>query len=273
MKKTLQYSLLILAFLTGGVAYGQKGTFSGQVKDDEGKVISGATIKTQNGGDSTTTDASGKFVLQLTEGRVGIVASALGYEVDEFFVNIKKDVNTTRDIQLVKQTKSVGDVVIIGYGTSTKRELTGSVSSLKGAEIRDMPSQSFEAAIQGKAAGVQITTGSGVAGSGTLVRVRGVASISAAGDPLYVVDGIPISQNYFVNGNNGGFNNNPLATLNPEDIESIDILKDAAATSIYGSRGANGVVLITTKRANKNGLKFDFTTRFGTSQATFTLKC
>lgn len=269
MKQTLRCILLVFAALAGDVAYGQKGTFSGLVKDEDGKAVAGATIKTEVGGDSTKTDAAGKFLLELSEGKTALIVSAANFEEDRLNLNIKANSNTYKEIVLVKATKSVGDVVIIGYGTSTKRDLTGSVSSLKGAEVRDMPAQSFEAAMQGKAAGVQITTGSGVAGSGTLVRVRGVASISAAGDPLYVVDGIPISQNYFVNGNNGGFNNNPLATLNPEDIESIDILKDAAATSIYGSRGANGVVLITTKRANKKGLKFDFTTRFGTSQPTF----
>ena len=100
----------------------------------------------------------------------------------------------------------------------------------------------------GPITGVQVITGSGLAGSGSVVRVRGVASISAGGDPLYVVDGIPITQDYFLKGNGGGMNNNPLATLNPNDIESIEVLKDAAAAGIYGSRGSNGVILITTKK-------------------------
>ena len=169
--------------------------------------------------------------------------------------------------------ESIGDVVIIGYGRQSKRNVVGSISSVSGKEISELPTQSFEAALQGKAAGVQVTVGSGMAGSASLIRIRGAASISAAGDPLYVVDGIPITQDYFMNRSNGfnyggGFNNNPLASINPEDIENIEILKDAAATSIYGSRGSNGVVLITTKRARKKGLKFDVSTRFGAAVPT-----
>ena len=140
--------------------------------------------------------------------------------------------------------------------------------SLKSKELTDIPTPSFENAIQGKAAGVQVITGSGIAGSGSMVRVRGVASISAGGDPLYVVDGIPITQDYFLNGNRGGFNTNPLATINPNDIESVEILKDAAATGIYGSRGSNGVVLITTKRGKSKKLTYNFSARTGISAPT-----
>ena len=168
---------------------------------------------------------------------------------------------------------SVGDVVIVGYGRQSRRNLVGSISTVSGKDITDMPAPSFEAALQGKAAGVQVIVGSGMAGSASLIRIRGASSISAAGDPLYVVDGIPISQDYFMNRSNGsnwggGFNNNPLASINPDDIENIEILKDAAATSIYGSRGANGVILITTKRAKKKGLKFDVSARWGSSSPT-----
>jgi len=172
-----------------------------------------------------------------------------------------------------QDAESVGDVVIIGYGRSSRRNVVGSISTVNGKEITELPTQSFEGSLQGKAAGVQVTVGSGMAGSASLIRIRGAASISAAGDPLYVVDGIPITQDYFMNRANGsnwggGFNNNPLASINPEDIENIEILKDAAATSIYGSRGANGVILITTKRARKSGLKFDISTRVGISMPT-----
>ena len=172
-----------------------------------------------------------------------------------------------------QDAESIGDVVIIGYGRSSRRNVVGSISTVNGKEITELPTQSFEGSLQGKAAGVQVTVGSGMAGSASLIRIRGAASISAAGDPLYVVDGIPITQDYFMNRANGsnwggGFNNNPLASINPEDIENIEILKDAAATSIYGSRGANGVILITTKRARKSGLKFDISTRVGVSMPT-----
>jgi TonB-linked SusC/RagA family outer membrane protein len=267
MKKHIPILLVLL--LSGIIpALAQNPTLTGKVKNQNGKAVEGAVIKTTSGTTTTTTDANGNFSISLSVGSHTLTISAKDYLEASETVSVKAGQTTLPDFTL-NPSSDVGEVVIIGYGTTTKRDLTGSVTSLKGADVQDMPTPSFEAAIQGKAPGVQITTGSGVAGSGTLVRIRGVASISAAGDPLYIVDGIPISQNYFVNGNNGGFNNNPLATLNPEDIESIDILKDAAATSIYGSRGSNGVILITTKRAKKNGLKFDFSSRVGTSQPTF----
>lgn len=176
--------------------------------------------------------------------------------------------NKSDSAQVPEDVERVGDVVIIGYGSQNRRNVVGSISTVNGKEITELPTQSFEASLQGKASGVQVIVGSGMAGSASLIRIRGAASISAAGDPLYVIDGIPITQDYFLNRSNGynyggGFANNPLASINPEDIENIEILKDAAATSIYGSRGANGVILITTKRAKKNGLKFDVSTRFG----------
>jgi len=131
-----------------------------------------------------------------------------------------------------------------------------------------MPTPSFENAIQGKASGVQVITGSGLAGSGSVVRIRGIASVSAGGDPLYIVDGIPITQDYFGAGNRGAMNMNPLSTINPNDIESVEILKDAAATGIYGSRGSNGVILITTKRGKKKGLSYSFNTQVGFANPT-----
>lgn len=267
MKKHIP--ILLVLFLSGFIpALAQSPTLAGKVKNQNGKPVQGAVIKTSSGEAAATSDVNGNFSIVLPVGNHTLTISAKDYQEITEAVSVKPGQTTLPDITL-NPSSDVGEVVIIGYGTTTKRDLTGSVTSLKGADVQDMPAPSFEAAIQGKAPGVQITTGSGVAGSGSLVRIRGVASISAAGDPLYIVDGIPISQNYFVNGNNGGFNNNPLATLNPEDIESIEILKDAAATSIYGSRGSNGVILITTKRAKKSGLKFDFSSRVGTSQPTF----
>ncbi|NBP05777.1 MAG: hypothetical protein EBV15_06110, partial [Bacteroidetes bacterium] len=261
---------ILLVLLLSGIfpLMAQNPTLTGKVKNQNGKAVEGAVIKTSTGETTATTDVNGNFSISLSVGNHTLTISAKDYQEATEAVTVKAGQTSLSDFTL-NTSSDVGEVVIIGYGTSTKRDLTGSVTSLKGADVQDMPTPSFEAAIQGKAPGVQITTGSGVAGSGTLVRIRGVASISAAGDPLYIVDGIPISQNYFVNGNNGGFNNNPLATLNPEDIESIEILKDAAATSIYGSRGSNGVILISTKRAKKSGLKFDFSSRVGTSQPTY----
>src|SRR5690606_9534848 len=185
------------------------------------------------------------------------------------FISINKDVTLTEgqtltlDIKMEEDTKLTDEVVVVGYGVQRKRDVTGAIAKIEGKELTRFPTPSFEAALQGQAAGVQVSQGSGLAGSGSLVRIRGIASISAGGDPLYVVDGIPITQDQFLGGNSGGMNTNPLATINPNDIASVEILKDAAATGIYGSRGSNGVILITTKRGSKKGLEVNYSSRFG----------
>ena len=268
MKRLIQPLLLTIAF-SAFSASAQNAIFKGIVRGASDSKLSDVTVKDRTTGISAKTDVTGAFSLTLTPGTHEIRISKSEFESITDVIELKENQTLEKEYAMQPEADDIGEVVIVGYGTSRRKDLTGSVSSLKGKEVVDMPAPSFEAALQGKAAGVQITMGSGVAGSGSLVRVRGVASISAAGDPLYIVDGIPISQDYFINGNNGGFNNNPLATLNPNDIESIEILKDAAATAIYGSRGSNGVILITTKRAKKSGLKFEFTSRIGTSEPTF----
>ncbi len=250
----------------------QNATFEGLVKTVGNFEPSEVKIRIKKLKITASTDSKGAFSVSIPPGTYEVTVEKAEFEPLTDVIEAKANERVDREYTLLPLAEDLGEVVVIGYGTSKRKDLTGSVSSLKGKEVVDMPAPSFEAALQGKAAGVQITMGSGVAGSGSLVRVRGVASISAAGDPLYIVDGIPITQDYFLNGNNGGFNNNPLATLNPNDIESVEILKDAAATAIYGSRGSNGVIIISTKRAKKSGLKFEFTSRVGTSQATFTPK-
>ncbi|MEL6922755.1 MAG: SusC/RagA family TonB-linked outer membrane protein, partial [Bacteroidota bacterium] len=159
---------------------------------------------------------------------------------------------------------SVNYVQRLGRG----RDRTDTTNPYNGAKLLETITPSFESALQGQAAGVNVIQGSGLAGSGSIVRIRGISSISATAEPLYVIDGVPIDVNYFLaeaNWQNGAFNNNPLASLNPADIASVEILKDASAAGIYGSRGANGVVLITTKRAKTGKLSIDFSQRFATS--------
>jgi TonB-linked SusC/RagA family outer membrane protein len=260
---------LLLGILASPTAYAQQGVYSGAVRDESANPIGGVEVSDNLSSVLTKTDRNGNFKLNLSAGKHIINFRLNGYQETADTIEMTAGGSIGKTIVLQAASSRMTDLVIVGYGTTRRRDLTGSVASVRGAEVKDMPAPSFESALQGKVAGVQITTGSGVAGSASLVRIRGVASISASGDPLYIVDGIPVTQNYFINGNNGGFNNNPLATLNPEDIESIEILKDAAATSIYGSRGSNGVVLITTKRASKSGLRFEFTSRVGTSQPTY----
>ena len=163
---------------------------------------------------------------------------------------------------------SLDEVVVVGYGTQRRRELVGTVAKIDSKDLNETIGGSFENALQGKAAGVQLTQSSGVAGAGSIIRVRGVGSLSSGGDPLFVVDGIPITQDPFLSGERGGLNNNPLSSINPDDIESIEILKDASAAAIYGSRGSNGVIIITTKRGKSGKPQFTFNTRIGLAQPT-----
>jgi TonB-linked SusC/RagA family outer membrane protein len=158
---------------------------------------------------------------------------------------------------------------VTGYGSQIKRDLTGNIVKIKSSEIQDMPVTTFEQSIQGKAAGVQINQGSGKLAQGIQVRVRGQSSVSASNEPLYVLDGIPLTQGDL--SNNGG-DTNPLVDINPQDIESIEILKDASAGAIYGARAANGVVLITTKRGKSGATKITFGMQYGKSKATKVLK-
>jgi TonB-linked SusC/RagA family outer membrane protein len=239
-------------------------SLTGIVRDKDGP-IPGAVIKETGTKLGAVTDIDGKYTIQLAPGPHRMEYFMSGYARQEKYVDIKAGQTTTLNITLEIQEKEIDEVVVVGYGVQRKRDLTGSIAKIDGKKVNQFPVPSFEAALQGQAAGVQVSQGSGLAGSGSLVRVRGVASISAGGDPLYVIDGIPITQDQFISGNSGGMNSNPLANINPADIQSIEVLKDAAATGIYGSRGANGVILVTTKRgaAGASSLKFSFSTRFG----------
>ena len=185
-------------------------------------------------------------------------------------VSLTAGTPVTLNVRLREDAVLLNESVVVGYGVQRKKEVTGSIATIDSKEITAVQTPSFEAALQGQAAGVQVTQGSGMAGSGSIVRIRGLSSISAGGDPLYVVDGIPITQDYFAGGNSGAMNRNPLASLNPNDIKDIQVLKDAAATGIYGSRGANGVILITTKRGVNNGIQVSYGSTIGYGESTAT---
>jgi len=150
------------------------------------------------------------------------------------------------NISLAPAVSGLTEVVVVGYGKSEKRELTGSISQIKGAEVENVPVPSFESALQGKAAGLNIESGSGKLGQAIKVRIRGTSSISASSQPLYVIDGLPVVSTSLSDETNE--ETNPLVDLNPNDIESIEVLKDASAAAIYGARAANGVILVTTKK-------------------------
>ncbi len=260
------YSFLIAVFLISFTAHSQ--TLSGIVKDSDGNTLPSASVLV-DGETGTFCDFNGNYRIEgLSLGKHTIEFGFIGYIKKSVEIEIAIGMNTL-NVRLKEDAVMINDVIVVGYGVQRKKEVTGSIAKIDAMKITSIQTPSFEAALQGQAAGVQVSQSSGAAGAGSLIRIRGIASISGSGDPLVVVDGIPITQEYFLNrraGYGGGFNNNPLASINPNDIESVEILKDAAATGIYGSRGANGVILITTKRGTSK-TSFEYSSRVGFSQA------
>lgn len=226
---------------------------SGRVtSSDDGSPLPGVSVQVKGTTRGATTDVDGKYRVSASANS-RLVFSFIGYSSQEVAVGNRSTVN------LVLQTDAtnLGEVVVTGYGgTVNRREFTGASSKVSGAAVSNLPVGSFDKALAGRAAGVQVTSANGVPGGAIQIRIRGVGSISAGSDPLYVVDGVQLNTS-----NNSSFtSSNPLAFLNPSDIESIEILKDAAAASIYGSQAANGVVLVTTKRgkAGKTQITFNY---------------
>ena len=227
---------------------------SGVIKDNQGEPIVGANVVEKGTSNGTITDMNGAFDLSIQPKAI-LLVSYIGYREKEVPVGT----NRTLTIVLDEDTQALDEVVVVGYGTVKKSDLTGSVSSIKAEELKKLPMTSLDQGIQGRAAGVQVTSTSGAPGGQVSIRVRGGNSLKSSNEPLYVIDGFPISAGAVADGNGSStLATNPLATLNPNDIESIEILKDASAAAIYGSRGANGVVLITTKRGKTGKAKVTY---------------
>jgi TonB-linked SusC/RagA family outer membrane protein len=224
------------------VSFAQKIDISGVIYDSNGPLPQ-ATILVKNSSTGTTTDFDGKFNLTV-DGNAILVVSFLGYSTQEIELNGQ----TYFQIKLDESSEMLDELVVIGYGSIKKRDLTGSISKIKAEEMMTTVVSSVDQGIQGKAAGVVVTFGSGQPGSKSNIRIRGTSSILGNLEPLYVIDGVPISTNTQNIGAVSGPSMNPLESLNPSDVESIEILKDASATAIYGTRGANGVILISTKK-------------------------
>jgi TonB-linked SusC/RagA family outer membrane protein len=251
-KKDSKLLVLIIFCLFGFIGWTQE-KVKGSVLDTNGMPLLGVTIvqdKTSNG---ATTDFDGKFEI-LIEAKSILVFSYVGFETKRVEVSPGQTINVT----LKEDIESLSEIVLVGYGTQTRKTLTSRVSSVKAEDIANIPVTSSDQLLQGRAAGVQISNTSGDPGAGVSVKIRGTSSISGSSDPLYVVDGIPIQSSNLSQLGVGGATTNPIADINPADIESIDILKDASATAIYGSRAANGVVLITTKRGVRDETKVSF---------------
>ena len=240
-------------------------TVSGRVTDEAGAGLPAVNVAVKGTTRGTTTDGDGRYRLAVPDGSAVLVFSSVGYEKVEVVVGNR----TTVDVALKADVQSLNEVVVVGYGAVKKRDLTGSVASVSSSELKAQPISSFNQALQGRVAGVQVTNSSNAPGGGVTIRVRGGNSISASNDPLYVIDGFPITNPAPATGASGSASfPNPLATLNPNDIESIEILKDASATAIYGSRGANGVVLVTTRRGKEGKNNVDFEAYYGVQRIT-----
>ncbi len=217
---------------------------SGRVTDPKGEPLPGVTVLVKGTTNGTSTGPDGSFSLSVPENST-LVFSSVGFKTQELAVT---GATSTIDIRLSDDQQALNEVVVVGYGTQTRQDLSTSVASVGSQALARQPVAGFDQALQGQAPGVQVTAPSGAPGAGINVRVRGNASLSLNGSPLYVIDGVPVLPDYQQEISVGNQRINPLNTLNPNDIESIDVLKDGAAAAIYGVRAANGVVVITTKR-------------------------
>ncbi|WP_025146526.1 SusC/RagA family TonB-linked outer membrane protein [Pedobacter jeongneungensis] len=226
MRKVLQQFLLML-FVSSVCA--QTRTVTGKVTDESGENLPGVSIKLKGTTIGTVTSNDGTYRIGLPQGQALLVYTSVGYKVKEISVGER----TVLDVRLEQDSKVLDEVVAIGYQTVKRRDLTGAVSSVSAKDLRDNPTLSAAEALQGKLAGVQVTVSEGAPGAQADIYIRGRTSITQSGSPLYIVDGVQVD--------------NAINVLSPQDIESIDVLKDAASTSIYGARGSNGVVIITTK--------------------------
>lgn len=252
-KKFIQFrfvAIVVLLLLPLMVA-AQTKKVTGIITDETGEAITGALVKIPQTTLGTMTNVNGQYAIELPQGKNQLEFSFLGYEKQIIEVNSRDQIN----VRLQPTSFDIDEVVVIGYGTQKKGDLTGSISSVSSKDFNTGLISSPEQLINGKVSGVQIMSNSGSPTSGSTIRIRGGASLNASNDPLIVLDGVPLEIGG-ISGNSGNF----LALINPSDIESMTILKDASSTAIYGSRASNGVLIITTKKGSGDRLKVNFTT-------------
>ena len=251
--------LLAFMFLPAPVYAQTQRTVTGTVTDETGETVIGATVRAVGASTATVTDFDGNFSLKISSEVKQLTVSYVGYATQT--VDITSDIV---NVKLQSDSKSLDEVVVVGYGVTRKSDLTGSVSTVKSDDFNGGTINSVEQLINGKVSGVQIMSSGGSPSAGNTIRIRGGASLNASNDPLIVVDGVPL-ENGSINGS-GNF----MSMINPADIESMTVLKDASSTAIYGSRASNGVLLITTKKGSSGKLKISFTTNNSFSTKTKT---
>ncbi|MEY5069577.1 MAG: hypothetical protein RLZ47_1439 [Bacteroidota bacterium] len=261
MKKVyfMKLGLLGLFLFATLLATAQTGSISGRVVDESKQALPGASVSIKGTNKNTSTDANGNFKLSgVNNGSAILVVRFVGYQNIERTVNVSGDVRV--DFSMQPTAESLGEVVVIGYGTQKKSDLTGSVTNVSSKDFVTGQLTTPEQLIAGKVAGVQITSNGGAPGSGSTIRIRGGASLNASNNPLIVIDNVPLAESGVAGAANA------LALINPNDIESFNILKDASATAIYGSRASNGVILITTKKGKGGKPTFNFSTQTSIAQ-------
>ena len=227
--------LLLFALLSGFIAVAQPKKITGTVTDENKAPLPGASIKAKTGLATAVTDLAGNFTITIPAAEKALVVTFIGYNDQE----VRIDGQSHLAIRLTQSSKNLNDVVVIGYGTQRREAVTGSVASISGERIRDIPSPNISQAIQGRLPGVEVSQTSTKPGATMQILIRGQRSLTASNDPLIVLDGIPFTGS--------------IGDINPNDVKSVDVLKDASATAIYGSRGANGVILVTTNRGQMGG--------------------
>ncbi|MBK7306817.1 MAG: TonB-dependent receptor plug domain-containing protein [Chitinophagaceae bacterium] len=250
----------VMFFLT--LAAFSQNAVTGKVTDSkDGTPVAGATITLKGTKTATQSAADGSFKINATPTGV-LVISSVGFAQQEVSLAGKSVV----DVSLVQVNQQLNELVVVAYGTKRKGDLTGSVTSVSAKDFQKGVVNSSEQLLQGKVAGLEVTNGGGAPGGGSKIRIRGGASLSASNDPLIVIDGFPVESN----GLPGSAN--LLNTINPNDIESMSVLKDASATALYGSRASNGVIIITTKKGAKGKVKYNFSTQLSTGVVGKTVK-
>jgi TonB-dependent starch-binding outer membrane protein SusC len=266
MKRIL--TILLFLFLGMQISFAQGRVVTGTVTSaEDGTTLPGVTVMVLGTNTGVTTDIDGKYQLTVPGTDAILKFSFIGFKSQEFAVSQTSTINVALELDLV----GLEEIVVIGYGTSTKEALTGAVEVVGKEELEALPVATLENALQGNVSGLMMANGDGQPGSAAEIRIRGIGSINASSEPLYVIDGIPVQTGAVspTNFGNDGQSSNIMSTINPNDIESISVLKDASATAIYGSRGANGVIIITTKGGKSGKAKINFSAQTGFSDNAF----
>ena len=240
--------LLLLSFASAAIA---QRVITGRVTSTaDGTPLPGVSVQVKGTTNGTSADAEGQYRLSIpTSGTVTLAFSFIGLEPQEITVGNNRSVV---NVAMAESATELNQVVVTGYNQTQRKDVIGSIVSIKSDVYKDVPVVGVDQALQGRAAGVQVSQSSGTPGGGISIRIRGNTSISASNTPLFIVDGVPVQVGEVSGRSFGGQRDNALAIINPNDIESLEVLKDASAKAIYGSRGANGVVIITTKRGRNN---------------------